>query len=130
MTTLLSESIISDSDAFHEDNSSDYSPDEGENYSTSDEDYEGIIIVLITSDPITEEPPSKIIRSHPSNGSRLRIGIKFDNPIRYPIMPKERSDDGSELAPGECGWENCLVCERDAPLMLQTQNPTWYAQNI
>jgi len=116
MASVLSDRLIADADNILDDDSSEYSPNDGENYSTSDEDYE-------------EEPPSKILRSHPSHpGSKIRLAIKLEDPRCATLPNKERSPrNDSGVLFGECGWENCLVCERESPIMLQTQNPTWAA---
>ena len=43
MACLLADSMVSDAESLINDDSSDYSPEETENYSTSDEDYEGML---------------------------------------------------------------------------------------
>lgn len=116
MASLLAESMVSDAESMIDDDSSDYSPEDQENYSTSDEDYE-------------DEPPSKILRNNNSGpgSSRLRLSIKVDKPIPYPSKIRSKKDAHDAPDSGECDWEGCLLCERDLPIMLQTQNPTWAA---
>jgi hypothetical protein len=46
MAGLLADSMVSDAESMIDDDSSDYSPEDTENFSTSDEDYEGTVLYL------------------------------------------------------------------------------------
>ncbi len=123
---MLAESLTSDPEIIIDDDSSDYSPEEGENYSTSDEDYEGSFVCpyYFFSLIFRVEESQKVLRSHPSTGPRLRLSVKLEDPKNY--VPTSRDSEPPNSGSTECDWENCLVCERDIPIMLQAQNPTWY----
>lgn len=82
-----------------------------------------IVSILI----FNSEPPSKILKSNSASGE-LKLCIKIENPNKQGGFEHVQRTDNFETL--ECEWENCLVCERDIPIMLQTQNPTWYANSI
>jgi hypothetical protein len=81
---------------------------------------DGCFAPLICSTP----PPLPYITS-PSTSPTLSASSSSSPPS---VVSTPTSSSISEPgSPSECEWDNCVVCERGIPVMLQTQNPTWAA---
>eukprot|EP00026_Physarum_polycephalum_P015647 Phypoly_transcript_16380.p1 GENE.Phypoly_transcript_16380~~Phypoly_transcript_16380.p1 ORF type:complete len:170 (-),score=37.87 Phypoly_transcript_16380:328-837(-) len=94
------------------------------------------------------KPPAKIIKSSPNTpGGPIKISFKIEqakdgcfahisspppcastpSTPSLPVALRTSHDANDSDSAHECEWENCVVCDRDIPIMLQTQNPTWAA---